>query len=263
MPLTKEQLQRYARNIIISEIGEPGQAKLLKTKVLIVGLGGLGSPCAYYLAAAGVGRIGLVDFDLVDLDNLQRQILYTVEDIGKLKVESAKEKLNKLNPEIEVIAYKEKLLPANVLNIIKDFDLVVECSDNFATKYLLNDACVLSNKSFFYAAVTRFEGQVMSIVPGESACLRCAFPHPPGQGKFLSPKESGILGSVAGTIGLMQTNEVLKYILGIGELLLNNFLIFNILFLSFDKVKISKDIKCPVCGQNPIIKDITDSKEIL
>jgi len=263
MSFTKEQLQRYARNIIIPEIGESGQVKLSQAKVLIVGLGGLGSSCTYYLAAGGVGKIGLVDFDLVDLDNLQRQIIHTTEDIGRLKVESAKEKIKKLNPEIEIITYKEKLLASNVLNTIKDFDLVVECSDNFATKYLLNDACVLGKKSFFYAAVTRFQGQLMSIIPGESACLRCAFPQAPDQGKFLSPKESGILGSVAGTMGLMQANEVLKYILGIGESLLNNFLIFDILSLNFNKVKINKDTKCPVCGLKPIIRDIKDSKEIL
>jgi len=260
MALSQEQLTRYQRNIVIPAIGDKGQEKLLSSKVLIVGTGGLGSSCAYYLAAAGIGKIGLVDFDLVELDNLQRQILHATRDIGKSKVTSAKDKLNNLNPEIEIVPHKVKLSSENILDIVKDYCLLVECSDNFLTKYLLNDTSILTKKPLFYAAVLRFEGQAMTILPGETACYRCLFPKPPSEDEFISPKDAGILGAVAGTIGLIQANEVLKYILNIGELLTNKLLTFDSLTTTFKKVKAKANPNCPVCGNNPTIRGITSNE---
>ncbi len=260
MALSQEQLTRYRRNITIPAIGSKGQEKLLNSKVLIIGTGGLGSSCAYYLAAAGIGKIGLVDFDLVELDNLQRQILHATRDIGKSKVISAKDKLNNLNPEIEITPHKVKLSSENILDIVKDYLLLVECSDNFLTKYLLNDTAILTKKPLFYAAVLRFEGQAMTILPRQTACYRCLFPKPPSENEFISPKDAGILGAVAGTIGLVQANEVLKYILNIGELLTNKLLTFDSLATTFKKIKVQPNPSCPVCGQNPTIREITGSK---
>lgn len=248
MALNQEQLVRYQRNIVIPAIGNKGQNKLLNSKVLIVGTGGLGSSCAYYLAAAGIGKIGLVDFDLVELDNLQRQILHATSDIGKTKVESAKAKLSNLNPEIEIITHKVKLSSENILDIVAGYDLLVECSDNFSTKYLLNDTSILTKKPLFYAAVLRFEGQAMTIIPKKSACYRCLFPKPPSEDEFISPKDAGILGAVAGIIGLVQATEVLKYILNIGELLTDKLLTFDSLATTFKKIKVKANPKCPVCG---------------
>jgi len=260
MALSQEQLTRYQRNIVIPDIGEKGQEKLLNSKVLIVGTGGLGSSCAYYLAAAGIGKIGLVDFDSVELDNLQRQILHATRDIGKLKVESAKNKLNNLNPKIEIISHKVKLSSENILDIVKDYDLLVECSDNFLTKYLLNDTSVLTGKPLFYAAVSRFEGQAITILPKKTACYRCLFPKLPSEDEFISSKDAGILGAVAGIIGLIQANEVLKYVLNIGELLTNKLLTFDSLTTTLKKIKAQPNSNCPVCGKNPTIKGITSNK---
>lgn len=262
MALSQEQLARYRRNIVIPAIGSKGQEKLLSSKVLIIGTGGLGSSCAYYLAAAGIGKIGLVDFDSVELDNLQRQILHATRDIGKPKVESAKDKLNNLNPGIEIIPHKVKLSPDNILGIVKGYDFLVECSDNFLTKYLLNDTSIFTKKPLFYAAVLRFEGQAMTILPQKTACYRCLFPKPPSEDEFISPKDAGILGTVAGIIGLVQANEVLKYILNIGELLTNKLLTFDSLTTTFKKIKVKANPNCPVCGQNPTIKGITSNEEL-
>ncbi|NQT28553.1 MAG: HesA/MoeB/ThiF family protein [Candidatus Omnitrophica bacterium] len=260
MALSKEQLARYRRNIVIPAIGDKGQEKLLDSKVLIVGTGGLGSSCAYYLAAAGIGKIGLVDFDLVELDNLQRQILHATGDIGKSKVTSAKDKLSNLNPEIEIIPHKVKLSSENILDIVKDYNLLVECSDNSLTKYLLNDTSIFTKKPLFYAAALRFEGQAMTILPGKTACYRCLFPKLPSENEFISPKDAGILGVVAGIIGLIQANEVLKYILNIGELLTDKLLIFDSLTTTFRKIKVQLNPKCPVCGRNPTIRGITGNE---
>ena len=243
MALSKEQSQRYKRNIIIPDIGQRGQEKLLDAQVLVVGLGGLGSSCAYYLAAAGVGKIGLVDFDKVEIDNLQRQILHTTDDLGRLKVESAKEKLKKLNPAINVVTYEERFSSNNGFEIAKDYDLFIECSDNYSTKYLVNDIAIKVNKPFFYAAVIRFEGQAITVFPGSSACLRCTFSCFPSVNEVISPRDAGILGAVAGTMGLIQTNEVLKYILGIGKNLANKLLIFDALDMSIKKMKTKQDIQ--------------------
>lgn len=257
----EDQIERYSRQIILPEVGGAGQKKLLKAKVLIIGCGGLGSPCAYYLAGAGVGKIGLVDSDKVELNNLQRQILHFTPDVGKTKVNSAKEKLSSLNPDIQIIPYHLRLTSENILDIIKDYDIIVDGSDNFPTRYLVNDACVLLNKPFSYAGILRFEGQAITILPHQGPCYRCLFPEPPPPGTVPSCQEAGILGVVAGILGIIQATEVLKYILGKGELLVGKLLVFNALELSFRKLNIQRNNNCPVCGDKPIIKELIDYEE--
>jgi adenylyltransferase/sulfurtransferase len=259
--LTESQVERYSRQIILSEIGGKGQEKLLSAKVLIVGAGGLGSPCALYLAAAGVGKLGIVDSDAVELNNLQRQILHSTNNVGKDKAASAKQRLNEINPDAEVVACKVRLTSKNILDVIKDYDIVVDGSDNFPTRYLVNDACVLSQKPLSHAGIFRFDGQAITILPRQSACYRCLFPEPPPPGLVPSCREAGILGAVAGIIGTIQANEVLKYILGIGELLTGRLLVFNALDSSFRLVKVSRDPKCPVCGENPTVTKLIDYEE--
>lgn len=261
MSLRGDQIERYSRQIILPNIGGKGQEKLLTGKVLIIGAGGLGSPCALYLASAGVGKIGIVDSDAVELNNLQRQILHSTSNVGKAKVDSAKERLNSINPDIEVIPYKLRLTSENILDIIKDYDIIVDGSDNFPTRYLVNDACVLSKKPLSHGGIFRFDGQAITIVPGESACYRCLFPEPPPPGLVPSCQEAGILGAVAGAIGVIQANEILKYILGIGELLTGKLLVFNALDSSFRQVKVPRDPKCAICSDKPTITKLIDYQE--
>jgi adenylyltransferase/sulfurtransferase len=261
MILNDEQIERYSRQIILKEIGGKGQEKLLNSKVLIIGAGGLGSPCAYYLAAAGIGQIGIVDSDNVELNNLQRQILHFTEDVGKSKVDSAEEKIKKLNPDVKIKKYKIRLTSENIMDIIEEYPLIVDGSDNFPTRYLVNDACVLSKKILFHAGILRFEGQAITIIPGESACYRCLFPEPPPPGFVPSCQEAGIIGVVAGILGLIQANEVIKYILNIGMLLTNQLLIFDALNSNFRKVKVYKNPDCAICGENPKIKKLIDYEE--
>lgn len=261
MNLRDDQIERYSRQIILPNVGGKGQEKLLAAKVLIIGAGGLGSPCALYLASAGIGKIGIVDSDTVELNNLQRQILHSTPNVGKAKVESAKERLGAVNPQVEVIPYKIRLASENILDIIRDYDIIVDGSDNFPTRYLVNDACVLSHKTLSHGGIFRFDGQALTIVPGESACYRCLFASPPPPGLVPSCQEAGILGAVAGVIGTLQANEVLKYILGIGELLTGKLLVFNALDSSFRLVKVPRDPKCPVCGENPSITKLIDYEE--
>lgn len=261
MPLRDDQIERYSRQIILPNVGGKGQEKILKAKVLIIGAGGLGSPCALYLASAGVGRIGIVDSDAVEINNLQRQILHSTQNAGKPKVESAKERINAINPDVEVIPYKIRLTSENILDIIREYDIIVDGSDNFPTRYLVNDACVLSKKPLSHAGIFRFDGQAITILPGESACYRCLFPEPPPAGLVPSCQESGILGAVAGAIGVIQANEVLKFILGIGDLLTGKLLIFNALDSSFRQVKVPRDPKCPVCGEKPTLTKLIDYQE--
>ena len=261
MSLRDDQIERYSRQIILPNIGGKGQEKLLKAKVLIIGAGGLGSPCALYLASAGVGKIGIVDSDAVELNNLQRQILHSTANIGKAKVESAQERLNSINPDIEVIPYKARLTSENILDIIKDYDIIVDGSDNFPTRYLVNDACVLSKKPLSHGGIFRFDGQAITIIPGQSACYRCLFPEPPPPGLVPSCQEAGILGAVAGAIGVIQANEALKYILGIGELLTGKLLVFNALDSSFRQVKVPRDPKCAICSDKPTITKLIDYQE--
>lgn len=261
MKLREDQIERYSRQIILPSVGGKGQEKLLKAKVLIIGAGGLGSPCALYLASAGIGKIGIADSDKVELNNLQRQILHSNSSIGKTKVESAKERLAAINPDVEVIAHNLRLTSENILDIIRDYDIVVDGSDNFPTRYLVNDACVLSGKPLSHGGIFRFDGQAMTILPHKSACYRCLFPEPPPPGFVPSCQEAGILGAVAGIIGTIQANEVLKYILEVGNLLAGKLLVFNALDSSFRQVKVPKDPKCPICGENPTITKLIDYEE--
>lgn len=261
MNLRDDQIERYSRQIILPNIGGKGQEKLLNAKVLIIGAGGLGSPCALYLASAGIGKLGIVDSDAVELNNLQRQILHSTEDVGRPKVESAKERLNKINPDTEVIPYKLRLTSENILDIIKNYDIIVDGSDNFPTRYLVNDACVLLKKPLSHGGIFRFEGQAITIIPGESPCYRCLFASPPPPGLVPSCQEAGILGAVAGVIGTIQANEVLKYILGTGGLLVGRLLVFNALESSFRQVKVPRDPRCPACSENPTITKLIDYEE--
>jgi adenylyltransferase/sulfurtransferase len=261
MVLNDQQIERYSRQIILPNVGGRGQEKLLSAKVLIIGAGGLGSPAALYLASAGVGRIGIVDSDKVELNNLQRQILHSMRDVSRPKVESAKERISGINNDVEVIPYNMRLTSENILDVIKDYDIIVDGSDNFPTRYLVNDACVLSKKPLSHGGIFRFDGQAITILPGRSACYRCLFPEPPPPGLVPSCQEAGILGAVAGVIGTIQANEALKFILGIGDLLTDRLLVFNSLNSSFRQVKVPRDSKCPVCGGRPTVTRLIDYEE--
>lgn len=259
--LTDEQIERYSRQIILSEIGGKGQQKLLSSKVLVIGTGGLGSPCDYYLAAAGIGTLGIVDSDKVEVNNLQRQIIHSMNTVGVCKVDSAKKRLEELNPDVKVITYKTRITSENIMEIIKDYEVVVDGSDNFPTRYLVNDACVLSNKPLVHAGVLRFDGQIMTIIPHEGPCYRCVFPEPPPPGLVPSCQEAGILGAVAGIFGVLQAGEVMKLLLKTGEPLKGRLLIGNLLDMSFREVKIKRNPDCPICGDRPTIKKLIDYEE--
>lgn len=259
--LSDAQIERYSRQIILPEVGGKGQQKLANARVFLAGAGGLGSPCAFYLTAAGVGHIAIADSDNVELNNLQRQILHITTSIGIPKVESARTTLNALNPDVEIIPIKARLTSANVIDIIKDYDIVVDGSDNFPTRYLINDACVILNKPLVHGGIFRFDGQAFTIVPYKGPCYRCLFNEPPPPGLIPSCQEAGIIGAVAGIIGLIQANEVIKYILAKGELLVGRLLVFNALNSSFREVRIRKDPGCPVCGMSPTIKELIDYEE--
>jgi adenylyltransferase/sulfurtransferase len=261
MKLREEQIERYSRQIILPNVGGKGQEKLLNAKVLIIGAGGLGSPCALYLGAAGIGKLGIVDSDAVELNNLQRQVIHSMKDVGRPKVESARDRINAINQDVEVIPYHLRITSENILGIMKDYDIVVDGSDNFPTRYLVNDACVLSKKPLAHGGIYRFDGQAITIMPGESPCLRCLFPEPPPPGLVPGCQEAGILGAVAGAIGIIQANEVLKYVLGIGELLTGKLLVFSALDSSFRQLKVPRYPKCPVCGESPEITKLIDYEE--
>ncbi len=249
----EKQIRRYSRHIILPEVGGKGQKAINNARVLCVGAGGLGSPAAFYLAAAGVGTIGIIDMDKVDISNLQRQILHSTKDIDKLKVESARETIENLNPDVKVIPYSEKLTVKNVREIIKNFDIVIDGCDNFGTRYLVNDACYFDKKPNVYGSVFRFEGRATLFVPDKGPCYRCLHPYPPPAGFVPSCQEAGILGVLPGTIGLIQATETLKYILGIGKSLVGRLLLYDALELSFKEVKLPKDPNCPLCGKEPKI----------
>lgn len=240
------------------EVGGKGQRKLLAAKVLIVGAGGLGCPVGYYLAAAGIGVIGVVDSDIVELSNLQRQIAHSMHTLGKPKAESLKNTLQSLNPDVNVVTYLLRVTKDNILDILKDYDIVVDGSDNFPTRYLINDACVMSKKPLVSGAILRFEGQVTTILPGEGHCYRCLFEEPPPPGLVPSCQEAGVLGVLPGVIGSLQATEVIKLILGKGEVLKNELLIYNALKASFRKLKVPKNPACLVCGDNPTITELLD-----
>ncbi len=258
MEFTEDQILRYSRHILLPEVGGDGQEKILNAKVVLVGAGGLGSPVGYYLAAAGVGTIGVIDNDRVEMSNLQRQIAHHTGRIGVLKAESAKETYEALNHDVKVVTHKERLTSANIKDIIKDYDIVVDGSDNFPTRYLVNDACVRMGKTLVSAAVFRFEGQVMSIYPGKGPCYRCLFEVPPPPGMVPSCQEAGILGVVTGVIGTLQATEVVKAILDLGEPLKGRLLLWNALDMSFRTVKVPRNKECPVCGEKPTITELID-----
>ncbi|MBU0672957.1 MAG: molybdopterin-synthase adenylyltransferase MoeB [Candidatus Margulisbacteria bacterium] len=251
--MNEEQIERYSRQIILPHIGSKGQEKLLAARVLVIGLGGLGSPVAVYLARAGVGTLGLVDSEKVELSNLHRQIIYSSDDIGKEKALVAKEKLQRANPDVEVKEHVMRVSSDNILDVIRDYDIIVDGSDNFPARYLINDACVLAKKPMVHGGVFRFDGQAMVIKPGEGPCYRCVFPDPPPPGAIPSGQEAGVLGALAGVIGLIEATETLKLILGIGEPLIGRLIIYNSLKMSFRQVKVPKDEHCPICGEKPTI----------
>jgi len=261
MALSDEQLKRYSRHITLKEIGVRGQKKLLQSKVLIIGAGGLGSPAAMYLAAAGVGTIGIADCDNVDLSNLQRQIIHTTDDVGKSKVSSAAETIRALNPDVTVKTYKEYVNSSNIAEIIADYDFIIDGADNFPTKFLINDACVLGRKPFCHAGILRFEGQLMTYVPDEGPCYRCVFESPPPKDAVPSCREAGVIGAMAGIIGSMQALEAVKYITGKGELLIGSMLIFDGLKMEWRKVRLPRrNPSCPVCGDAPRITELFDEE---
>ena len=258
--LTPEQVLRYSRHIVMPQVGPIGQRKLLAAKVLVVGAGGLGSPVNLYLALAGVGTLGIVDFDDVDLSNLQRQILHHTHDVGRPKVESARETIAEHNPDVKVIPYREPLTSANAIEIISQYDIVVNGADNFATRYLVNDACYLAGKPLVDGAIFLFEGQAMVFIPGQG-CYRCLFPAPPPPGLVPSCAEAGVLGMLPGVIGAIEAIEAAKLILGLGEPLVGRLLIFDALAMEFRQVKLRRDPKCPLCGDEPTIHELIDYEQ--
>ena len=262
MALTEEQLESYSRHITLKEIGVKGQKKLLAAKVLIIGAGGLGAPAAMYLAAAGVGTIGIADCDRVELSNLQRQIIHTANDVGKTKVQSAAETIKALNPDVEVITYHEYVNSKNIAAMIADYDFIIDGADNFPTKFLINDACVLGRKPFCHAGILRFEGQLMTYVPDKGPCYRCIFEAPPPKDAVPSCREAGVIGAMAGIIGSMQALEAVKYITGQGELLTGSMLIFDGLKMGWRKIKLPKRVpSCPICGDDPSVTELFDEEQ--
>jgi len=255
--LNKEQLQRYLRNIMLPEIGKKGQQKLLESKVLCIGAGGLGSPVIQYLAAAGVGTLGIMDNDVVDMSNLQRQVIHG-GNVDKPKVTSAAEFVEKLNPDVKVVPYQTRLDAGNIMDTIKDYDIVMDCSDNFATRFLVNDACVLTGTPLSHGSIFSFEGQVTTIIPGKGPCYRCLFEHAPPPGTVPLSHEVGVMGVLPGIIGIIQATEVIKYLLGIGELLLGRMIYYDALYMTFDEIRIRKNPQCPVCGEEPKIDQIQE-----
>ncbi|HEY2858423.1 MAG TPA: molybdopterin-synthase adenylyltransferase MoeB [Terracidiphilus sp.] len=259
--LTTDELSRYSRHIILPEVGMEGQRRLKAAKVLCVGTGGLGSPLAFYLAAAGIGTLGLVDFDVVDASNLQRQIIHSTKDIGRKKLDSAEEKLKALNPALNVVKHETMLTSANALDILKDYDVVADGTDNFPTRYLVNDACVLLGKPNAYGSIFRFEGQCSVFAAENGPCYRCLYPEPPPPGLVPSCAEGGVLGILPGLVGVMQATEVIKLILGQGEPLIGRLLLVDALNMRFRELKLRKNPDCPVCGTHPSVTHLIDYQQ--
>ena len=258
MEFTDTQIERYSRHIILTDVGGKGQMKLANARVLIIGAGGLGSPAAFYLAAAGVGTVGVVDGDVVDLSNLQRQILHTTASIGKPKVESGRETLAALNPDVTIKTYQTNINAENILGIIADYDLVLDGSDNFTTRYLVNDACFLAKKTLISGSIFRFEGQLAVLKPNDGfPCYRCLYAEPPPAGLVPNCQEAGVLGVLAGTIGVLQAAEAIKEIVGFGTSLAGSMLIYDALEMTFRKTRIPQDPTCPLCGSSPRITDLS------
>ena len=259
--LSKDEIARYSRHLILPEVGMEGQKKLKAASILLIGAGGLGSPLGLYLAAAGVGRLGIVDFDVVEESNLQRQIIHGTKDIGKLKVDSAKASINDINPHVEVEVYNTGLTSENAMEIIAQYDMVIDGTDNFPTRYLVNDACVLLGKPNVYGSIFRFEGQASVFWAEKGPCYRCLYPEPPPPGMVPSCAEGGVIGILPGIVGLLQANEGVKLILGQGSPLIGRLLLFNALDMKFRELKLKKDPTCPVCGENPTVTELIDYNE--
>lgn len=259
--LSNEEIARYSRHLLLPEVGMEGQQKLKAARVLCVGTGGLGSPMAFYLAAAGIGTLGLVDFDVVDSSNLQRQIIHSTKDVGRLKIDSAEEKLLALNPYMKIVKYNTLLSSANAMEIFKDFDIVADGTDNFPTRYLVNDACVLSGKPNVYGSIFRFEGQASVFATEEGPCYRCLYPEPPPPGLVPSCAEGGVLGILPGLVGVMQATEVIKLILGQGEPLIGRLLLIDSLNMRFRELKLRKNPDCPACGTHPTVTELIDYEQ--
>jgi molybdopterin/thiamine biosynthesis adenylyltransferase/rhodanese-related sulfurtransferase len=261
LELSNEEIARYSRHLIMPEVALDGQKKLKSARVLTIGAGGLGSPLALYLAAAGIGTLGVVDFDVVDESNLQRQIIHGTSDVGRPKMESASERIKDINPNVHVEAYEEALTSENALEIFKDFDIIVDGTDNFPTRYLVNDACVLLKKPNVYGSIFRFEGQASVFYAEEGPCYRCLYPEPPPPGLVPSCAEGGVLGILPGIIGTIQATETVKLILGTGKPLIGRLLLYDALDMRFREMKLRKDPSCPVCGENPTVTELIDYQE--
>ena len=261
MAFTNEQLERYSRQIILQEVGVKGQKKLLNASVLIIGAGGLGAPAALYLAAAGVGTIGIVDADEVDLSNLQRQVIHTTNDVGKAKVKSAAETMEAINPDVTVKTYRTFVDSSNIMDLIKDYDFIIDGTDNFPAKFLINDACVMAEKPFSHAGIIRFKGQLMTYVPGEGPCYRCVFKNPPPKDAVPTCKQAGVIGAMGGVIGSLQAMEAIKYIIGKGDPLTGKLLTYDALKMEFHTIKLPKDDHCAVCGDEPTITELIDYEQ--
>ena len=258
---SNEQIERYSRHIILKEVGGLGQTKLLESKILVIGAGGLGSPTALYLVAAGVGTLGIIDHDTVDVSNLQRQILHGTSDVGQPKVVSAKATLNEINPDVEIVMYQQRLSSENVFQLFEDYDLVIDGCDNFPTRYLINDACVMIGKPNIHGSIFQFEGQVTVFYPGKGPCYRCLYPSPPPPGMAPSCQEAGVFGVLPGIVGSVQAVEAIKVLLEIGDPLIGQLLLFDALGMSFKRMKLHQDSECPICGANPTIHELIDYEE--
>ncbi len=261
MELSPQEIARYSRHLIMPEVGMDGQKKLKAASVLLIGAGGLGSPLGLYLAAAGVGRIGLIDFDVVDFSNLQRQVLHGTSDVGRLKLHSAKDKLQAINPEVKLDLYDTRLSSANALDLFKPYDIIIDGTDNFPTRYLVNDACVLLKKPNVYGSIFRFDGQASVFAPPRGPCYRCLYPEPPPPGEVPSCAEGGVLGILPGLVGCIQATEAVKLILGTGSPLIGRLLLYDALQMSFQEFKIRRNPRCPMCSDNPTIKALIDYEQ--
>jgi len=258
--LSEQQIERYSRQMILKEVGEPGQEKLLASRVLIVGTGGLGSPAALYLAAAGLGKLGIIDGDRVELANLQRQIIHFTKDVGKEKVASAEQKIKAVNPEVKVTTYLAKVTASNIAEIIKDYDFVLDATDNFRSKFLINDGCYFEKVPFSHASVLGFNGQIITVLPGQTACYRCVLAWPPPLGAVPSCAQAGVLATLPGVIGCLQATEALKFLMGIGNLLTDRLLIYDALQMQFRQVSLNRNPQCPICGTDPSITELKDEE---
>jgi len=261
--LTEEQIQRYSRHIILKEVGGKGQQKLLDGRVLIIGAGGLGAPIALYLAAAGVGTIGIADADVVDVTNLQRQVIHFTPDVGKAKVVSAAEKMRAINPDVTVNTYQEWIGATNIAAIIASYDFIIDGTDNFAAKFLINDACVLTGKPYSHGGILQFDGQTITVLPRESACYRCIFPQPPPRDAIPTCSQAGVIGVLPGVLGTIQATEAIKFLLNKGELLTGRLLTYNALRMRFREIAIKRSSSCPVCGDAPTITELRDEVDAM